>query len=417
MVARPLAQSTPARAVTPQVITVRTATPGPGGTALLTPTHSNVRVVQTSDPQRTPIRTKVIQIPSGAASSLLQSAGRSASPLAATQLQNGQVVVQRGVAAGKAGGAGRIIISCLANGNSGSSTPQTKNVIVSSQAGAVTPQTGRSFIVTTPQGTKSGGTATRRILVTPNGQALGPISSSNGQVVIGSVSQSPQLTARTLSQSPQLLQAAGGQQKLLLNQANGQLLCVTTTPLSTSSISQTTQSVHAVSTAQQSIQIIPSQSAGSLQSLARRAGKAGQLEQTRIVHAPVGQVKTITRTGSTSQLSVISQPGLSGGMVISASSAPSPGPPPTSLRHSPSLPLLPSEGSGSRSNSPVFGMGNIPTVVSQVNRSSIGGGGQMNKVNITGASMKDLWSDEQVRWRTYNHNSSSQVSCGVMTSM
>lgn len=374
----PLAQSSPALPTTPHVINVRTVDSGIRQVVVSqgTPAHPTIRVVQSTNPHgsRTPVTTKVIRIPQVQSSSLLPRSGGSGAPIAGGQTPNGQRIVQRVVSAGTPGSVGRIItISRIANG---SSTPQTKSIIVTPQGGVVTSQALKNIVVTT-QAANGGGAAPKKVYVTCNGQSLGPVTTSaNGQVLLAN-----------LGQSPQLLQAAGGGQRLLINQANGQLLRVTHAPSTTTSASLTSATARMVNAVQ---------------------------EQTRIIHSPsVGQLQSIARTVAGSPLQIINKASLSGSKVITASSAPSPGPAPGTFHHSPSMPVLSSGGLGSRSDSPVYGMGNIPTVVPQkLNVGSIGSlssGSLPVKQPVTGKDLSRLWHTDEMKMRVFNHASPRQV--------
>ena len=372
----PLAQSSPALPTTPHVINVRTVDSGVRQVVVCqsTPTHPMIRVVQSTDPHgsRTPVTTKVIRIPQAQTSSLLQRSGGSGVPIVGAQTPNGQRIVQRVVSAGTPGSAGRIItISRVANG---SSTPQSKNVIMTPQGGVVTSQGMKNIIVTT-QGANGSGAVPKKIYVTCNGQSLGPVTTTaNSQVLLAN-----------LGQSPQLLQTAGGGQRLVINQANGQLLRVTHAPPTTACVSLTSGTTRVVNAVQ---------------------------EQTRIIHSPsVGQLQSIARTVAGSPLQIINKSSLSGAKVITASSAPSPGPAPSTFHHSPSMPLL--TNGVSRSDSPVYGMGNIPTVVPQ--KLSVGSIGSLSssslpvKQPVTSKDLSRLWHTDDMKMRTYNHASPRQV--------
>ena len=397
----PLAQPVPALPTTPHVINIRTVDSGlrPGQVVVCqgTPTHPTVRVVQSTDPQgsRTPVTTKVIRIPQAQANSLLQRAVTGGAPLVAGQAPNGQRFLQRVVSSGAPGSAGRIItISRVANGSG--ITPQTKNIIVTPQRGVAAtaavvsqaPST-KSIIVTT-QAANGGGSVAKRIFVTHNGQSLGPMTTSaNGQVLLASLGQS----------SHQLLQGGGGQ-RLLINQANGQVLRVTPAPAGITLTSPGTSTTRVVSAIQDPArQLHHSPSMGQLQSIARTVAAGGR--------GPVG-----------SPMHILSKAGLAGAKVITASSAPSPGPAPVALHPSPSMPLLTNGGARSSSNPPVYSMANIPTVVSQkVNVGNIGSlsvvaGGVPVKQPVTTKELNRLWSIDEMRNRAFAHASNKQVTVG-----
>ncbi|XP_070205689.1 protein strawberry notch homolog 1-like [Littorina saxatilis] len=363
----PLAQSTPRPALASQMINVRTpASSLSHGQIIVTQAGAmpqSIRVVQSTDPNgsRTPV-TKVIRIPQGqvGSNSLLRTSN--GTPIITSQTPNGQRIVQRMVSTGTPGSAGRIIISHVPNGGG---NPQTKSIIMTPQSGSATPQISKNIIIT-PQGAKSvGNTVARKIFVTRNGQTLTPITTTaNGHVVLAS----------------QLLHTAGGGERFLLNQANGQIVRVTSASLtSTASVSGTPRVVTA--TTPQHTQIIRSPSVGHLRSITLPSNAADR-----------------------SPLQIINKTGLGGGKVITASSAPSPGPPP--LHHSASLSALSNGDAGSRSNSPVYSIGNIPTVVSQklhlgnLGSLSAGGGGggggvpMMQPVTVTNKDISRMWSNE-----------------------
>ncbi|XP_076453245.1 protein strawberry notch homolog 1-like isoform X2 [Babylonia areolata] len=365
---QPLAQRTTVQPGPSQFFRVETAGSGDGPTrvisALSKPTNTPVKVIPSS---HTPA--KIIRLTSGN----VPTSG---------QLTNGEQRILQQLVPGLPGNS-RVIITGV---RSGSNTPGTQGILVNTPSRTGTPQSSQGIIVT-PQGPKTG--ASRRILMAQNGQpTTSAITTVGGQVVLANI-QSPQ---QVRASSPQILQATGVETKTVITRGNGRVVHVRSqTPLSTGTLSQTSRTIRVASpTVQpQAIRSVPN---GQSHTVVQAAGASSSLPESCIIQPSPGQFRTIGQSKTGSQV-IISQSGLAGAKVISASPAPSPGPSLGTLHHSFSRPALSKEGSRSRSNSPVMNLGNIPNIVTQ----------KVSVKNLAGGSgsSKDIWSKEEMTQRAF----------------